>query len=80
MDILIEVAKLQEYDLHIYLEPDVAWVNDGMRVHGGQSIREENSYKLKQMFDEAGVDYVIVKGNYEERFERCKALVKAIMK
>ena len=79
LDILTEVAKLQKYDLHIYLEPDVAWVNDGMRVHGNQSIREENNRKLKQMFNEAGIDYVIVTGNYEERFERCKALVKEIM-
>jgi len=31
------------------------------------------------MFNEAGIDYVIVSGNYEERFERSKALVKAIM-
>jgi len=79
LDILTEVAKLQEYDLHIYLEPDVAWVNYGICVHGDQSIREENNLKLKQMFNESGIDYVIVTGNYEERFERSKALVKAIM-
>lgn len=80
LDILTEVAKLQDYDLHIYLEPDVAWVNDGMRVHGDQSIREDNNRKLKRMFDEAGVNYVVVSGNYEERFETCKALVKGIMR
>lgn len=79
-DILTEVAKLQDYDLHIYLEPDVKWVNDGMRVHGDQSIREENNRKLKKMFDEAGIDYKTISGSYEERFARCKDLVKGILK
>ena len=80
LPILNEVAKLQDYDLHIYLEPDVAWVDDGMRVHGNQEVRDENNRKLKRMFDEAGVDYVKVKGNYEERFAICKELVKELIK
>jgi HTH-type transcriptional regulator, transcriptional repressor of NAD biosynthesis genes len=79
LDILSEVAKLQDYDLHIYLEPDVEWVNDGMRAHGDQAIRDENNRSMKRMFDEAGVDYVTVSGNYETRFEKCKALVKGIL-
>lgn len=80
LDILTEVARLQDYDLHIYLEPDVEWVNDGMREHGDQSIREKNNRILKKMFDEAGVNYITVSGSYEERFEKCKELVKRIMK
>ena len=80
LPILNEIAKLQDYDLHIYLESDVAWVDDGMRVHGDQEVRDENSRKMKKMFDEAGVTYVIVKGNYEERFAICKELVKDLIK
>lgn len=80
LDILTEVAKLQDYDLHIYLEPDVEWVNDGMREHGSQAVREENNRRMKKMFDDAGVNYVTVSGSYEERFEKCKELVKQIMK
>ncbi|MEH7393370.1 hypothetical protein [Bacillus sp. JJ1474] len=30
--ILNEIARIQKYDLCLYLEPDVKWVDDGLRV------------------------------------------------
>lgn len=70
-----EVIKLQDYDLILYLEPDVPWVYDGIRFAGEQSIREENNKKLKKMFEERGIKFQEISGSYEERFRKAQNLV-----
>ncbi len=71
-----EIAKLQNYDLWIYLEPDVKWINDGTRTHGEQKIREENGVKLKKILTDANVDYQIITGNYVERLTKAIDLIE----
>lgn len=71
-----KIAKLQNYDLWIYLEPDVKWINDGTRTHGSQKIREENSTKLKNILDKQNVNYHIISGNYVERFSKAIELIE----
>lgn len=70
-----EVVKFQKYDLAIFLEPDVAWVSDGLRFAGANEIRYNNNVRLKKMFDEVRINYVSVTGNYNERFLKAKGLV-----
>jgi HTH-type transcriptional regulator, transcriptional repressor of NAD biosynthesis genes len=67
LDVLDEVAKLQDYDLWLFLEPDVKWVDDGTRTFGEQELREKNSRQLKMMLKNRGVDFVAIKGDYSER-------------
>ena len=62
-----EIAKLQEYDLWLFLEPDVEWVNDGLRVHGEESARGKNNHDLRKLLDRQNIDYKILSGNYESR-------------
>lgn len=69
------IRSQDDYDLYIYLEPDVAWVDDGLRTHGTQAIREENNVRLKKMFDERNIDYVTVNGTYEERLLKVMAIL-----
>jgi HTH-type transcriptional repressor of NAD biosynthesis genes len=70
-----EIIKLQDYDLAIFLEPDVRWVADGFRASGEEEIRLKNNTKMKKMFDERGIIYFSINGDYLERFLKSKNLV-----
>jgi HTH-type transcriptional repressor of NAD biosynthesis genes len=74
-NIIEEIIKIQNYDLIIYLEPDVKWVKDGLRNEGREKIRRENNECMKKMFNERNIPFVIVGGNYTERFNKSRALV-----
>jgi HTH-type transcriptional regulator, transcriptional repressor of NAD biosynthesis genes len=73
-------AGAQNYDLWIYLEPDVRWIDDGLRIHGENHIRQENNRKLKKMLDDRGIRYVTVEGSYSERLNRAMELVDKLLK
>lgn len=65
--VLDEIAREQQYDLWLLLEPDVAWVDDGLRVHGAEQVRWDNHEKLCRMLDERGISYVTITGDYAQR-------------
>jgi HTH-type transcriptional regulator, transcriptional repressor of NAD biosynthesis genes len=67
--ILDEIASLQEYDLWLYLEPDVKWVNDGLRAHGEEEVRDKNNQDLKRLLYKHNIDYKILSGDYESRLK-----------
>ncbi len=69
LPILEEVFKLQNYDLWIFLEPDVAWVDDGSRCYGEESVRQENNKILKELLKRHNVEYTSISGDYEQRLE-----------
>lgn len=73
-----EIIKLQNYDLVIYLEPDVPWVDDGLRFSGEEEQRKKNNELLKKMFDDRGIKYICVNGNYDERFNKARRLVEGL--
>lgn len=73
------VSKLNYYDLWIYLEPDVTWVQDDTRTFGEDDIRLKNNILLKKMFDDMGVKYEVVNGNYQERFIKSKNLINKLI-
>ncbi|MGV8087135.1 MAG: multifunctional transcriptional regulator/nicotinamide-nucleotide adenylyltransferase/ribosylnicotinamide kinase NadR [Candidatus Woesearchaeota archaeon] len=70
-----EIIKLQNYDLAIFLEPDVLWVDDGLRSSGEENVRIKNNDRLKQMFKERNINFVCVNGSYIDRFIKSKILV-----
>lgn len=63
----------------IYLEPDVVWVDDGMRKHGEQDVRQRNNDMLKKLLKDYGIKYETVSGNYEERLNKVIELVDNIL-
>lgn len=79
-DIAKGIGSLNNYDLYIFLEPDVQWVQDGTRTYGEQSIREKNNKKLKEIFDNNNIKYISINGDYEERYERAKQLCYELIK
>lgn len=78
--VLDEVAREQNYDLWLFLEPDVAWVDDGLRVHGALEARQENNEKLKKMLAERGIEFVSIVGNYSERLREAIKQVSLLLR
>lgn len=78
-DLIEEIIKIQDYDLVLFLEPDVKWVDDGLRFAGKDDERYNNNKRLKEMFDSRGIKYVTINGDYTSRFNKAKDLVKKLM-
>lgn len=77
--VLDEIARIQQYDLCLYLEPDVKWVDDGLRVHGEQRIREENNQRLKELLKESGMEFVSISGTYQERLDKSMEMIRGML-
>jgi len=78
--VLTEIAKIQKYDLWLFLEPDVKWVDDGTRSFGNEKTREGNNNILKALLSEFGVDYISISGNYNERLNKAVSAVDDMLK
>lgn len=79
-DVAQGISVLNNYDLYLFLEPDVEWVQDGTRTYGEQSVREENNLTLKELLKKNGIEYVTIKGNYQERYEQSKERVLELIR
>jgi len=75
-----EIIKLQSYDLVLFLEPDVKWVDDGLRNEGEERVRKDNNEELKRMFDERKIPYITISGDYTERFNKAKEIINSLFK
>ena len=73
------IIHSQHYDLILYLEPDIPWVQDGTRHHGEKSIREANNQSLKNLFSQYNVPYKSITGSFEDRFAKCIESVQSII-
>jgi HTH-type transcriptional repressor of NAD biosynthesis genes len=73
------IAKHQDYDLILFLSPDVPWVNDGTRSHGEEDVRRENHMRMMKIFEQAGVEYKILKGSYKEKFQKSLSLINQLL-
>ena len=73
-----EIIKRQNYDLWLYLESDVNWVEDGLRKNGSEENRENGKMLLRELLEKNNilgkVSYVY--GNYEERLDRALRIIQ----
>jgi HTH-type transcriptional repressor of NAD biosynthesis genes len=71
---VIRLQKRDKYDLYLFLESDIPWIEDSQRDLGG-----DRRLEIRNLFEQALIDrkinYVIVKGDFENRF---KAAIQAI--
>jgi HTH-type transcriptional repressor of NAD biosynthesis genes len=77
--ILDIIAENNHYDLWIYLEPDIEWVEDGLRSYGNEDERMRNNDKLKQMLDERDIEYHVISGSYINRITSAIKLVDEVL-
>lgn len=70
---------LNTYDLILFLEPDVAFVQDGDRSPVIQKNREMYSQQIKDLLREHHRSFVCISGSYEERYHRAVALSEVLL-
>lgn len=73
------ISNINKYDLVLYLEPDVEWVQDGTRTYGEDEVRVCNNTKLKRKMRVEQLQYYSISGNYQERFLESIKLINRII-
>lgn len=79
LDLIDAIIKTQDYDLWLFLEPDVNWIDDGYRVHGEEQTRIRNNQLLKEMFNQYSVPFHTISGSYEKRLDKAIQLVNKLL-
>lgn len=73
------IAALNSYDLILFLEPDVDWVQDGDRSELIASDREKYSEMLKSYYTRNGYSFKTISGDYNTRFDLAVKYVKELL-
>lgn len=69
------INEMTEWDLVLFLEPDVEFVQDGTRNEQIAADREKYSRQIKDALRENNVEFFELKGDYLQRFETAKKLI-----
>ena len=72
-------AEQRTYDLYLLMDVDVPWADDGQRYFPDEDARRAFFERCKSALDERGRPYVVIQGNWEERFERAVAAVERLL-
>lgn len=78
-DFISSIIQKQHFDLLLFLEPDVPWVDDGIRFHAEDKIRKADSEKLKCMFESYGYEFICIQGTYIQRFKQAIRIVDSMV-
>ena len=73
------IDGINRYDLILFLEPDVAFVQDGDRSPEIETDREKYSSRLKALLEAHGRSFVSISGTYPERFDAAVKYVEEIL-
>lgn len=63
------IDGLNSYDLILFLEPDVDFVQDGDRSEEIRDNREKYSEQIKELLREHNKSFITVSGSYQDRYE-----------
>lgn len=72
------IDALNTYDLILFMEPDVAFVQDGDRSTVIAADRKKYSDQIKKLLEEHGRNFVCVCGDYQERYEKAVEAVNGL--
>lgn len=67
------IKQANKADLYLFLEPDCPFVQDGTRL--SEKERNELSEHHKQFFKTAGLNYHLLNGSWDERFEQARKYI-----
>lgn len=70
------VTSINKFDLVLFLEPTVDFVQDGTRSETIADNREKYSQQIKELFREAGIEFYELSGDYLDRFNSAKILIR----
>jgi HTH-type transcriptional repressor of NAD biosynthesis genes len=68
------VLQANRFDLHLFLETDCPFVQDGTRL--SEAERNRLSHFHQQQLSDAGINWHAIRGSWEERFEQARALIE----
>lgn len=74
------IDSLNDFDLILFLEPDVPYVQDGYRGQVAGDRRLEYSAKLKGILDAHNKKYTCIKGDYHQRFIEATQAIDNLLK
>lgn len=78
-DLASAIAALNQFDLVLFLEPTVEFVQDGTRNETIAADRAHYSELLRQQFDRAGIPYHRLSGDYHQRFTAAIRLTEELL-
>ena len=70
------IHKINKWDLVLFLEPTVEFVQDGTRSEEIASDRIKYSNQIKEMLESNGVNFITIDGDYTNRFNTAKGVIK----
>lgn len=70
------INDISYWDLVLFLEPDVDFIQDGTRSEEIASDRIKYSNQIKELFEKHYVMYYCIDGNYLDRFNKAKKIIK----
>ena len=70
------IDAISNWDLVLFLEPTVEFVQDGTRNEKIANDRERYSNQIKQLLNEHNIEYVTLGGDYLERFTKAKEIIE----
>lgn len=73
------IDAVNEYDLILFLEPDVAFVQDGDRSEVIRDDRETYSNKIKDLITSHGKNFIVINGTYQERYIKAVEAVERLL-
>jgi len=76
--IIDNLIACQDFAKVFLLDVDVPWVDDGTRDFPNKKDRIRHFNKLRDELEKEGIEYEIVKGNYDERFNFVKKSLKTL--
>lgn len=71
---VIDLSYTRRYDLHLLMDIDIPWEDDGTREF--PQLRDWHFKRLKAELDRRKLPYVLISGNDEERLEACIQAVR----
>ena len=74
------IADLNSYDLILYLEPDVDWVQDGDRSEVIAADRYKYGEMIKELYIRHGFEFKTISGDYNSRFDQAVTYIKELLK
>lgn len=69
------ITAVNRFDLVLFLEPTVAFVQDGTRNEMIAADRKKYSEQIKQLFEAHSIEFYAIDGDYLDRFNKAKKLI-----
>lgn len=74
---ILDAARSRAADLYLLLMPDVRWIPDGVRDRGER--REEMHALFENRLRELGLNFVVARGDWDERWRTSIAAISRIL-